>query len=165
MRFILNQLISHILLERCVKIMNDRYANYSNELSKDEIQILILELINEYFDGKIKDDDFLSNTCFLVNRNVLSYKLLDNNVRNMLSCVLFDIWDLNEIQIDNNIDEIDAIFHIIINLGLQKCYDKIKNNINNVKEINSDIFWYINTIYKQNGDNISNPYANIMRFK
>ncbi|WP_244310742.1 hypothetical protein [Paenibacillus ottowii] len=62
-------------------------------------------------------------------------------------------------------DDVDIILSIVVNLGLKNCFQKIKDSINQDKDIDELILKEIIETIDEVGGNISNPYHSLERFK
>lgn len=129
-------------------------------ISKNVIETIIEETVKKYYDGKLGNNDFLNNICFAIN-DYNGYELLEYNVEKKISIILLEIWDLNKFYKNEDINMIDKIFYIVINLGLQDCYVKIKKDVDVSNKDNIAVYNYINSILCMNGDDISNPYRKV----
>lgn len=62
-------------------------------------------------------------------------------------------------------DEVDIILSIVINLGLQGTYEKVKESLKNNKNIDKKILLEIQETVEDNGEDISNPYQSLENFR
>lgn len=95
----------------------------------------------------------------LMDRQVMTYELLESGVRNHIDMVLSELWNTD------SYDDVDIILSLVVNLGLKNCFQKIKDCINQDKNIDNLILKEILETIDEVGDNISNPYYNLERYK
>lgn len=89
----------------------------------------------------------------------MTYELLESEVRNSIDMVLYRLWNTD------SYDDVDIILSIVVNLGLKNCFQKIKDSINQDKDIDELILNEIIETIDEVGENISNPYHALERFK
>ena len=132
-----------------------KYSDLPDRMEKTELTSLFEDALNKYSCRKISKAEFLEFLSELTARQVMSYELLAENVRSRVDTVISDIWNVN------NYDEADIILSIVINLGLQGCYKKIKDSLALSEEIDEHILKEIRETIDENGDDISNPYRSL----
>ena len=119
---------------------------------------LFRNVLKEFEDMRLDKKEFLLILAELTDRQVMTYELLEEKTRDDVDVVVERLWNTN------SYDDVDVILSIVVNLGLEKSYHKIKESI---KEDNIDII-ILNEIKEtimEVGDNISNPYYDLERFK
>ncbi|MGD6817980.1 hypothetical protein [Metabacillus sp. 84] len=60
----------------------------------------------------------------------------------------------------NSYEEVDVTLSIVINLGLEECFNKIKVSLEN-EDMSNEIKLEIEDAIEEIDDNISNPYSNL----
>ena len=138
----------------------EKYYNLPDRVEKVELMSLFEDAMNKYDGGEVAKLDFLEIISELADRQVMSYEILDENIKNRVDRAISDIWNVN------NYDEVDDILSIAVNLGLQGCYEKIKESAVLCEDIDKNILKEIRETIKESGDDISNPYIKLeMEFK
>ncbi|MDQ0046865.1 hypothetical protein J2T18_001137 [Paenibacillus polymyxa] len=128
-------------------------------LPTETLALMFQNVLNEFNTGKIEKKDFLLILSQLTDRQVMTYELLESEVRNSIDKVLHRLWNTD------SYDDVDIILSIVVNLGLKNCFQKIKDSINQDKDINELILEEIIEAIEEVGENISNPYHGLERFK
>ena len=143
--------------EEVVDMEFDKYLKLPDRIDEEELTSLFKKELVKYKTRKISKKDFLNIINILTDRQVMSYKLLDEEIKDKLDEVISDIWNVE------NYDEVDIILSIVINLGLQSCYEKIKNVVfDEIKDKN--VLREIRETIKENGEDISNPYRSLEKY-
>ncbi|MFJ3388370.1 hypothetical protein [Lysinibacillus sp. NPDC086135] len=62
-------------------------------------------------------------------------------------------------------DEVDIILSIVVNLGLEICFNKIKESLQRYKDIDKAILDEIKETIDEVGENILNPYYSLGKFE
>ena len=78
-------------------------------------------------------------------------------LRSELDDVLCGLWNTE------NYDDVDIITSLLINLGLKKTYNKMKESIKDTSNISSEILEEIEDTIEEVGDNIEAPYHDYMK--
>ncbi|WOZ37211.1 hypothetical protein [Paenibacillus polymyxa] len=133
--------------------------NLPDVLPTETLALMFQNVLNEFDTGKIEKKDFLLILSQLTDRQVMTYELLEIKVRNSIDKVLHRLWNTD------SYDDVDIILSIAVNLGLKNCFQKIKDSINQDKDIDELILNEIIETIDEVGGNISNPYHSLERFK
>ncbi|MBE3650366.1 hypothetical protein [Paenibacillus polymyxa] len=133
--------------------------NLPDVLPTETLSLMFQNVLNEFDTGKIEKKDFLLILSQLTDRQVMTYELLEIKVRNSIDKVLHRLWNTD------SYDDVDIILSIAVNLGLKNCFQKIKDSINQDKDIDELILKEIIETIDEVGGNISNPYHSLERFK
>ncbi|KAF6563629.1 hypothetical protein G9G63_12895 [Paenibacillus sp. EKM202P] len=128
-------------------------------LPTETLALMFQNVLNEFDTGKIEKEDFLLILSQLTDRQVMTYELLEIEVRNSIDKVL------HRLSNTDSYDDVDIILSIVVNLGLKNCFQKIKDSINQDKDIDELILKEIIETIDEVGGNISNPYHSLERFK
>ncbi|MEJ3717979.1 hypothetical protein D1872_80270 [compost metagenome] len=128
-------------------------------LPTETLALMFQNVLNEFDTGKIEKKDFLLILSQLTDRQVMTYELLEIEVRNSIDKVL------HRLSNTDSYDDVDIILSIVVNLGLKNCFQKIKDSINQDKDIDELILKEIIETIDEVGGNISNPYHSLERFK
>ncbi|MFJ8100526.1 hypothetical protein [Lysinibacillus sp. NPDC096212] len=133
--------------------------NLPDRLATETIALIFQKTLIEFGEGKIVKGEFLLIISQLTDRQVMTYELLENSIRNKLDLTILKIWNTDSYE------EVDIILSIVVNLGLVKSFQKIRDSINMNKRINEIILAEIIETVEEVGDTISNPYYSLEKFK
>ncbi|MDZ5610561.1 hypothetical protein U2I54_27015 [Bacillus pseudomycoides] len=136
----------------------EEYENLPDVLPAETLVLMFQDVLNDFKQKKIDKTSFLLILSQLMDRQVMTYELLESGVRN-IDMVLCELWNTD------SYDDVDIILSIVVNLGLKNCFQKIKDYINQDKNIDDLILKKILETIDEVGDNISNPYYDLERFK
>lgn len=134
--------------------MNNEYE-FNSQIEINELQKSFEKVINDFIDNKISKFDFLYLICSLTRKLNDYYVLLDSKIMKKLEDILLNLWNIK------NHNEIMDIMYIVINLGLQNCYEKFMNSLFEIKDIDFIVYNYLDLIRERMGDDISNPYKSL----
>lgn len=115
--------------------------------------------LDQFRNNKIEKDGFLLILSQLTDRQVMTYELLRSDIRNDIDRTLSRLWNTD------SYDEVDIILSIVVNLGLEICFNKIKESLEQYKDIDKSILDEIQETIDEVGENISNPYYSLEKFK
>lgn len=135
------------------------YNKLPDRVSIKEIEIMFVDILKKYENEIVSKEEFLDIVNILAERQIFTYEILNNNIREMLDCNLKKIWNTE------NYDEVDIILSVVINLGLQGTYEKVKESLKNNKNIDKKILLEIQETVEDNGEDISNPYQSLENFR
>lgn len=147
------------MLRNEVRIVNfDYLKKLPDRIPTEEIKKLFNLTIELFEKKEIEKSDFLLYMDEITSRQTYTYELLETKLKNKIDNMLCSLWDAK----CYNIDDVELITVLIVNLGLEKCYNKIKESIthdaNMTEEIKLEIEDTINDVEKDGGD-VSNPYS------
>lgn len=134
-------------------------GNLPDRLATETIALIFQKTLIEFGEGKITKGEFLLIISQLTDRQVMTYELLENGIRNKLDLTILKIWNTDSYE------EVDIILSIVVNLGLVKSFRKIRDSINMNKQINQIILAEIIETIEEVGDTISNPYYSLEKYK
>lgn len=135
------------------------YEKLPDRISTETLASMFQEVLNNFKQGTIEKKNFLLILSQLMDRQVMSYELLEDDIRNGLDITLCDLWNTDSYE------EVDIILSIVVNLGLKNCYEKIKSSVNQNKKMDKLILEEILETIEDVGDNILNPYHDLEQFK
>lgn len=115
--------------------------------------------LEQFKNNKIEKDSFLLIISQLTDRQVMTYELLRSDIRSDIDRTLSRIWNTD------SYDEVDIMLSIVVNLGLEICFNKIKESLEYYKDIDKSILDEIQETIDEVGENISNPYYSLEKFK
>lgn len=115
--------------------------------------------LNDFEKNNNDKREFLLILSQLTDRQVMTYELLENETRSNIDKVLCKLWNTDSYE------DVDIILSIVVNLGLKNCFLKIKESINQDENIDELILNEIIETIDEVGENISNPYHDLERFK
>ncbi|WP_342544009.1 hypothetical protein [Lysinibacillus sp. FSL W7-1291] len=137
----------------------EEYRKLPEFLSVNELASLFRDVLNDFSSNKIDKNVFLQILSQLMDRQVLTYELLHADIRANVDGVLCDLWNTE------SYDDVDIILSIVVNLGLKKCFQKIKDSISQRQDIDKAILQEIQETINEVGENILNPYHGLENFK
>ncbi|UXJ67393.1 hypothetical protein [Lysinibacillus fusiformis] len=123
--------------------------------------ILVLMFINvlaQFKNNEIEKDSFLLILSQLTDRQVMAYELLRSDIRNDIDRTLSRLWNTD------SYDEVDIILSIVVNLGLEICFNKIKESLEQYEDIDKLILDEIQETIDEVGENISNSYYSLENY-
>lgn len=115
--------------------------------------------LNDFEKNNNDKREFLLILSQLTDRQVMTYELLENETRSNIDKVLCKLWNTDSYE------DVDIILSIVVNLGLKNCFLKIKESINQDENIDELILNEIIETIDEVGENISNTYHDLERFK
>ena len=131
-------------LEECLKL--------PDRISIEECAEYFKKALSCFYKNEITKQEFLDILLELTDRQVMTYEIIEKNLRNELDKCIVSLWNTD------SYDDVDSILSIVAKLGLEKTYVVIKESLNNVERMSEDIYYEIKDCVEENGDNISNPY-------
>lgn len=137
----------------------EEYNKLPDRVSIKELEIMIVDILKKYENGMIFKEEFLDIVNILAERQVFTYEILNDKIRKKLDDKIKLIWNTEKY------DEVDVILSIVINLGLQGTYEKVKESLKNNKNIDKKILLEIQETVEDNGEDISNPYRSLEKFR
>ena len=114
--------------------------------------------LDQFRNNKIEKAGFLVILSQLTDRQVMTYELLRSDIRYDIDRTLSRLWNTE------SYDEVDIILSIVVNLGLEICFNKIKESLEQYKGIDKSILDEIQETIDEVGENISNPYYSLEKF-
>lgn len=133
----------------------EEYSQLADRVSADLLVSYFQDVINDFENNKITKQSFLKILIQLTDRQVMTYELLRNDQRFNLDRMLTSLWNTD------SYDEVDMILSIVVNLGLEQCYNTIKESIKNNNQISPEIMMEILETIEETGDHIKNPYYDL----
>ncbi|MEE1303899.1 MAG: hypothetical protein U0K68_01945 [Agathobacter sp.] len=118
----------------------------------EESMKLFKKALSSFHEKEINKQQFLEILLELTERQVKTYEILENDLRNEVDRCIVSIWNTD------SYNDVDAILSIVVNLGLVKTYDLVKESLNGQEDIREDIYEEIKECVDENGDDVSNPY-------
>lgn len=128
-------------------------------LTPESLKSLFQDTLTDYHLKKNDKNSFLQILSELMDRQVLTYELLDTNVRLDIDLALCNLWNTD------SYDDVDIILSIVVNLGLKNCFEKIKESVRQKEVMDEKILEEIRDTIEEVGDSILNPYSNLEKFK
>ncbi|ERI09032.1 hypothetical protein [Aneurinibacillus aneurinilyticus] len=137
----------------------EEFEKLPDVLPVETLALMFQDVLNDFVLKKIDKKNFLLILSQLMDRQVMTYELLESEVRNNVDMVLCRLWNTDSYE------DVDIILSIVVNLGLKNCFQKIKESINQDKDIDELILKEILETIDDVGDNILNPYYDLEKFK
>lgn len=125
----------------------------------EALALMFHNLLVERALGDIDKQEFLLILSQLTDRQVMTYELLENETRKQVDEILCSLWNTDSYE------DVDIILLIVVNLGLESCFAYIKHSIVQNEKIDEIILNEILETIDEVGENISNPYHNLDRYK
>lgn len=114
---------------------------------------LFQNLIDDFNHKNLEKSMFFSLLIELTDRQVMTYEILEQNIKNEIDHILCQLWNTDSYE------DIDIILSIVINLGLGCCFKKIKQSaVEKKAEMDKLILAEILEMIDEAGDHIDNPY-------
>ncbi|WP_342566754.1 hypothetical protein MKY09_11980 [Psychrobacillus sp. FSL K6-4046] len=133
--------------------------NLPDRIPTDTLISMFQNILFQFRNNEIEKDSFLLILSQLTDRQVMTYELLKSDIRNDIDITLSKLWNID------SYDDVDIILSIVVNLGLEVCFNKIKESLEPYKEVDKLILEEIKETIDEIGDNISNPYYSLGKFK
>ncbi len=124
-----------------------------------QLVTLFQQAILEFECKQLQQKEFLDILIELADRQARTYELLEMHTRNPLDQLLCELWNTDCYE------DVDSILYIVVNLGLRKCFQRIKQSIQENKHIDEAILQEINETIVEVGEHISNPYFDLEKYK
>ncbi|WP_321386941.1 hypothetical protein [uncultured Enterococcus sp.] len=132
------------------------YINMSGA-SVDELYLLFEQAINNLKKRKLTKKEFFDILEELTMRQGDTYENLKEPLRGELDDELCSLWNTE------NYDDVDVITSLLINLGMKKTYNKMRESIKDTTGISPEIIEEIQEAIEEVGDNIDDPYHDYMK--
>ncbi|GLI83132.1 hypothetical protein ANABIO32_08220 [Rossellomorea marisflavi] len=133
--------------------------NLPDRLPAGILLALFQDALDQFRKEEIEKDVFLIILGQLTDRQVMTYELVRSDIRNDIDRTLSGLWNTD------SYDEVDLILSIVVNLGLEICFEKIKESLDQNKDIDQSILNEIQEAIDEVGENISNPYDSLEKNK
>lgn len=151
---------SKIPKERENKMKNVmKHKDYLNLpwVSVADLRLLFVQAITDLKKDCVTKKEFFDILDELTMRQVDSYEILKNPVKAELDSVLCGLWNTE------SYDDVDRITSFIINLGLEKTYNRMLKSISSNDNIPPEIVAEIEDTIKEVGENVFDPFHDYMR--
>ncbi|EEM01997.1 hypothetical protein [Bacillus pseudomycoides] len=130
------------------------YENLPDRLPKEQIYSYFKGAIDDFKQKKSKDE-FLEILTALMERQIMTYELLEEPLHAELDELISSLWNTE------NYNDVDIILSLIVNLGLEKSFEKVKSSISVSKSITPEILAEIKETIEDVGDHFANPYYDL----
>lgn len=125
--------------------------------SVDELYLLFEQAINDFKKRKLTKKEFFDILEELTMRQGETYENLKEPLRGELDDELCSLWNTE------NYDDVDVITLLLINLGMKKTYNKMRESMKDTTNISPEIIEEIQDAIEEVGDNIDDPYHDYMK--
>lgn len=132
--------------------------NLPDRIPTETLISMFQNALDQFRNNKIEKDGFLLILSKLTDRQVMTYELLRSDIRNDIDRTLSRLWNTD------SYDQVDIILSIVVNLGLETCFNKIKEFLEQFEDIDKSILDEIQETIDEVGENISNPYYSLEKF-
>ncbi|WP_211748059.1 hypothetical protein [Paenibacillus sp. Marseille-Q4541] len=130
-----------------------------DRMPSETLALIFQNVLIEFALENIDKREFLLILSQLTDRQVMTYEVLENETRKQVDKILCNLWNTDSYE------DVDIILSIVVNLGLENCFVKIKESIKQNEKIDGMILNEILETIDEVGVNISNPYHNLERYK
>ncbi|MEC2077033.1 hypothetical protein [Metabacillus fastidiosus] len=137
----------------------EEFEKLPDVLPVETLALMFQDVLDNFELKNIEKRDFLLILSQLMDRQVMTYELLESEVRNNVDLVLCRLWNTDSYE------DVDIILSIVVNLGLKNCFGEIEESIDQDKDIDKLILKEILETIEVVGDNILNPYYDLERFE
>ncbi|MGE7752855.1 hypothetical protein [Lysinibacillus fusiformis] len=132
--------------------------NLPDSIPTGILVLMFKNVLAQFKNNEIEKDSFLLILSQLTDRQVMAYELLRSDIRNDIDRTLSRVWNTD------SYDEVNIILSIVVNLGLEICFNKIKESLEQYKDIDKLILDEIQETIDEVGENISNPYYSLENY-
>ncbi|MBC1422807.1 hypothetical protein [Listeria seeligeri] len=139
------------------KVMKKEDYSEMPWMSVDKLYLLFEQAIMDFKNEKLTKKEFFDILDELMMRQGDTYRNLKEPLRSELDDVLCGLWNTE------NYDDVDIITSLLINLGLKKTYNKMKESIKDTSNISSEILEEIEDTIEEVGDHVEDPYHDYMK--
>lgn len=133
--------------------------NLPDRVPTETLISMFQNALNQFKNNEIKKDNFLLTLSQLTDRQTMTYELLRSDIRNDIDRTLSRLWKTD------SYDEVDTILSIVVNLGLEICFKKIKESLGHYNTIDKSTLDEIQETINEVRENIANPYYDLEKFK
>ena len=133
----------------------EEYQMLPDVLSVKEVKQLFLNAMSDFTKGTLNKREFLEIMCEITDRQGMTYQPLEEKLKKKIDLMMCNLWNID------SYDDVDDILFIVVNLGLESCFNKAKETIENPGNIPEDIYKEIQETVEEVGENILNPYASM----
>ncbi|AQY52543.1 hypothetical protein [Paenilisteria weihenstephanensis] len=133
----------------------EEYEELPDLLSTDKLVALFQGAVDTFKAGAIDKELLLPVLIELTDRQVNTYELLENEVREQVDRILCSLWNTY------CYNDVDRILSIVVNLGLKDCFRMAQKAAYQNENIDKKIMLEISEAVAEVGSNILNPYAGI----
>jgi len=130
----------------------NKYIELPISLPAENLAIMFKEVLNEYNLNNINKSLFLDILEQLMDRQCYTYELLREDIRNNIDLALCKLWNTK------SFDDVNVILSLVVNLGLEKCFEMAKESLNLDKNMDKRIIKEIEETIEEVGENIRNPF-------
>lgn len=128
-------------------------------MQTEALALMFQKALVELASKEIGKQEFLLILSQLTDRQVMTYELLENETRKQVDEVLCSLWNTDSYE------DVDIILSIVVNLGLENCFAEIKQSVTQNEKIDEMILNEILETIDEVGENVSNPYHDLERYK
>lgn len=133
----------------------EEYQMLPDVLSVEEIKQLFLNAISDFTKGILSKREFLEIMCEITSRQGMTYQLLEEKLKKKVDLIMCNLWNID------SYDDVDDILFIVVNLGLEGCFNKAKEVIEKSSNVPEDIYKEIQETVEEVGEDILNPYESM----
>ena len=123
-----------------------------DRISIEDCAKCLKKAMSYYYQKEVNKQEFLEVMLELTSLQVMTYDIVEKDLRDEIDRCISSMWNTD------SYDDVDAILSIVINLGLEKTYELIKESLYCKENMEENIFEEIRECIEENGEDISNPY-------
>ncbi|EJE1078930.1 hypothetical protein M4H08_002800 [Listeria monocytogenes] len=128
------------------------YKNLPETMSEEELYSLFSKIIDDFTNKKVDKNELLDILTELMERQVLTYAILKEPLKIELDNLICGLWNTE------NYNDVDVMLSLIVSLGLERSFNKVKESISDNKNIDKNIIQEIQETIEDTGEHIANPY-------
>lgn len=148
-----------LIIKGELKMDAQKINSLPDSVSPELLQMLFEDLVRNFNDNNIEKHKFFYILIELTDRQVMTYEILEQNIKNEIDHILCQLWNTD------SYDDVDIILSVVVNLGLEECFKKIKSSLNQKVKIDQLILDEILEFIHEVGDHIANPYYELEHLK
>lgn len=142
-----------LIIKGELKMDAQKINSLPDSVSPELLQMLFEDLVRNFNDNNIEKHKFFYILIELTDRQVMTYEILEQNIKNEIDHILCQLWNTD------SYDDVDIILSVVVNLGLGCCFKKIKQSaVEKKAEMDKLILAEILEMIDEAGDHIDNPY-------
>lgn len=124
-----------------------------------ELEKLFRYIVFEYNVEKMDKSEFFHSLIQLTDRQVLTYEWLEPEIRKQLDNMLSELWNTESYE------EVDMMLTIVVNLGLESCFSRMKQSVLQGEKMDETTRREIVESINEVGDHISDPYYHLDKYR
>lgn len=128
------------------------YGNFPDRVPVEAIYNLFKKTLLDFESNIICKDKFLDLLTQLMERQIMSYEILEEPLKSELDDELSKLWNTQSYH------DVDIILSLVVNLGLETTFEKAKESLVRDEAMDAQLLEEIRETIAEVGDHISDPY-------